>query len=283
MFRGRAPIMMGALGVMIALSCAAFIAWQHWGPTVVVNPHYKLTADAIDVTPQPDWINRDVKSQVVTDVLLDQLSLLDPQVTIRVARAFEEHAWVSKVRRVSKQVPARVIVELDYRQPIVMVEAVGGGFWPVDKEGVLLPPDEFSPDQTRDFLRVFANNSQPAGPVGKSYGDGRVLGATAIAEVLENDWRELNLEKIVARTTNALGRKLAEPEFDLYSKLGTRILWGRAPGREQKGETKAPAKRARLVEHLRSKMASNATEIDLRSADGTIFVPHTARQIQETR
>jgi hypothetical protein len=271
---------MGSLGVVIALACGAFMAWQRWGATVLASPQYQLTVDAIEVTPQPVWIMRDVKSQVVTDVLLDQLSLLDPQVTIRVARAFEEHPWISKVRRVSKQVPARIVVELDYRQPIVMVEAIGGGFWPVDKDGVLLPPDEFTPNQTRDFLRVFAENAQPAGKVGTSYGDGRVLGAAAIAEVLEMDWRQLNLEKIVARTTNALGRKLDEPEFDLYTRLGTRLVWGRAPGFEQNGEIKAPAKRARLAEHLRSNTAS--PETDLRTAAGTTFVPRTEQEVQET-
>ena len=122
-----------------------------------------------------------MKEEVVRDAKLASLSLLDHATALKVDRAFALHRWVRRVERVDKQSSRRLIVQLLYRQPTIMVKADPDGFWPVDTEGYLLPPNEFSELQTREYLHVRGVTPQPAGGVGTPYGDERVAAAARIA------------------------------------------------------------------------------------------------------
>ena len=165
--------------VVLLLVIFSYVGWAKWGGQISGHSRYTLTAESFEVTPQPTWIRTDIKADVMRDGSLADLSVLDPDLTKRVVQAFELNTWVARVNRVvkrpGKETP-RVIVELDYRRPVVMVKT-RNGFWPVDSEGVLLPPDDFSPSQTRAYLRVVTDNWQPAGPIGTPYGDAGVNGS----------------------------------------------------------------------------------------------------------
>ena len=173
------------------------------------------------MTPLPPWIHTDLKAEVLRDASLDgPLSLLDKELTVRVAHAFALHPWVAKVQRVSKRSPAGVQVDLDYRRPVAMVEVPGPALLPVDGEGVLLPTADFSPQDARQYPRIAEIKTSPLGPVGTRWGDTHVTGGARIAAALLDDWQALKLHQVVP----------AAP--DRFSRRGNRHLRVVRPGRD---------------------------------------------------
>src|SRR5262249_34662295 len=154
-----------------------------------------------EMTELPPWIHTEVKvfkSNVLRDAGLDgELSLLDKELTVRMAQAFAMHPWVAKVTRVSKQSSSGVMVEIVYRRPVAMVVRPGPGLLPVDAEGVVLPTEDFSPVEAQGYLRIAEITTSPAGQIGSRWGDLHVTGAAQIAAVLLDDWQKLKLYQIV--------------------------------------------------------------------------------------
>ena len=275
----------GAFGMAIMailLVAGGYIGWAKWGGFIQQRPQYALTADSFEITPQPPWIQSDVKAEVMRDGSLAKLSILDPDLTKRVVQAFELNTWVAAAtwagKRPGKDGP-RVIVQLRYREPVIMVRTrdsrwKGDCFWPVDTDGVFLPPDEFSASQTRYYLRVEAGNSTPVGAVGTPYGDPGVAGAAGIATVLGDAWKSFGLEWIVVHKDHSA--EVGHPPEPIYVLLAAggnpdvvahrrgnhltslsddnpaagqtalEIYWGHAPGREAPDEAIATQKLARL-------------------------------------
>jgi hypothetical protein len=271
-------------GVVLLAVCVvgALVAWKKWGTTVVSSPRYTLSAENIEVTQQPPWIHADVKAEVIRDGSLSNLQILDEQVTVKVAGAFSVHNWVADVKRVSKHYGPKIIVDLEYRRPVAMVEVTtdgGRGLLPVDATGVLLPPDDFSPTEVRDFLRVSVGDSIPAGPIGTAWGDERVAGAAKIAAAWGSQWQPLELYRIVA-VSDGTSRSRASPSYELYTRQGTRIIWGCAPGQESSGEATATQKIARLVRYVAEHGALDGqtavAAIDLRDSRDISVTPRTA-------
>jgi len=300
LLRGPArPFVLVAAVVLATVGGALFI--RHRWPEML--PQQALTASAIMVTPQPKWIHGDVKADVIRDAQLTQLDASDPDLTSRIAAAFAAHTWVAEVRRVSKHAGPSVQVQLVYRRPIAMVEVIAGGragLLPVDGQGVLLPPEDFSPNQAPNYLRIAAPGSKPAGPVGTSWGDPRVLGAARIAaawnqhDAADRDlgeapsgdsegefpaWKQIALYRIQAEGPPPLPGRKAPVSYALVTRLGRHVRWGHAPGEETPGEASTSQKIARLIAHVQQKGPLDkqpAGEIDLRDAQSLRVVSRTA-------
>lgn len=305
---GRGVVGMGA--VLLLFAIGSFVAWEKFGSSIRRGKPYLLTVDSFEIPPIPPWIHVDIRAQVMRDGSLFELSLLDPDLTKRVVQAFELNAWVAEAIWAKKQ-PSRggprVIVQLRYREPVVMVRTrdprwKGDCFWPVDTEGVFLPPEDFSASQTRAYLRVEAGNTLPTGGVGMPYGDPAVSGAAKIASMLKEAWTDMGLEWILVRRT--LPQDVAappEPQYVLLplgapidvvadgspakpvslvpgrgGALSLEVRWGRAPGREAPGEATAAEKCARLSQlvrqHGRLDQLPPSTIIDLRSPAGPAMI-----------
>jgi hypothetical protein len=300
----------GIAALLLLFMIGGYVGWAKWGNIVSRRPQYVLTADSFEITRQPPWIHSDIKTAVMRDGSLAELSVLDPDLTKRVVQAFELNAWVAEAlwagKRPGKAAP-RVIVKLRYREPVVMVRTrdprwKGDCFWPVDTEGVFLPPEEFSASETKAYLRVEAGNPLPAGAVGTSYGDAGVTGAALIAAGLKTVWNSMGLEWIVVR--QELPQDVGQPVEPTYLLLpvgapvdavaarresrlvslsnppsdapSLEVRWGHAPGREAPGEASAAEKVARLQQYVsqngRLDQLPPTTIIDLRPAAGTSVV-----------
>lgn len=274
----RQRAIVGLTLAMLFLGGAVYSWWQ-WGGQITQSEEYFVLPEQIAVTALPKWIKTDVKSEVIRDGGLTRMSLLDQQLTFRVAQAFAAHPWVEKVVRVSKHQPPRLVVELVYRKPVAMVEVVfkgQPGLLPVDANGVLLQPTDFTEDQTHDYLRLSIPEATPAGAVGTAWSDPRVLGAARIAALLQDSWRTLGLHHIAANrpdSTIPAPKPLDAPTYDLYTRSGTRIIWGVAPSNDSATETTAALKKiSRLLAYAKTNNGSLDTgkpssEIDLRSKD----------------
>lgn len=237
---------------ILALGVGLVFAWKKWGPEFTSHGRYRLSAENIEVTPQPSWIHSNVKAEVIRDGNLDELRILDEQVTVKVAGAFALHNWVASVKRVSKHADPKVVVELEYRKPVAMVEVASGGsrgLLPIDAASVLLPTDDFSPSEARAYPRIAASEASPAGLTGTGWGDERIAGAARLADLLDKSWGKLGLYRIVVSGDREAKRR-APSLYELQSRKGSRVVWGRAPGQESLGEAPAAEKLARLEEYL---------------------------------
>jgi hypothetical protein len=245
--RGPAGPLLGAALLVVVLFVAWYLVWLRVGQHVLSSHQYLVGPQQVEITPLPEWIHTDIRTDVFRNVSLDgPLSIMDDQLAERIANAFSLSPWVAKVVRVTKHSPARVKVELLYRRPVCMV-AAPNELLPVDAYGVLLPygNDDFSAVEKSRYPRLMGIETAPLGTVGECWGDGRVVGGAEIAAALAEVWDELNLQQIVPSAPLAPG-VAEEPTYTLVTRRGTRILWGRAPGTRAPDELSAADKVARL-------------------------------------
>lgn len=232
-------------------------AWQRWGLPASQSDIYRISAEQMIVSPQPKWIHADVKQEVIRDGQLTELALLDPHVTEKISRAFALHSWVAKVVQVRKEYPARITVDLQYRQPVAMVEVTsttGPGLFFVDNLGVLLPSDDFALRQTQDFLRIQAPHTAPAGVYGTPWGDPRIERAARLAEALGKDWQTLKLYRL--QVVELPGNDVV---FDLEAQDGQLVRWGHTPGEEVPPERTAEEKLRFLLAAPQDKLPASVS------------------------
>jgi hypothetical protein len=268
------------IGVFVGVSVFGWkTLWEAVREQVISAADNRIDPEQIETTPLPAWIHTDLKAEVLRDASLDgPLSLLDPELTVRVAHAFALHPWVAKVQRVSKRSPAGVTVELVYRRPVAMVEVPGPSLLPVDGEGVLLPTADFSPTEALRYLRIAEITTSPQGPVGTRWGDTHVTGGAQIAAALLADWETLKLYQVVSAARQVDANGAESDTYELYTRERTRVDWGRPPG----AETGTEAKAAQKIERLRSYAAQHGgsledptapQRLDVRSASSLIVAP----------
>ncbi len=239
----RTPIAsVATMGVFFGLW---YWMWSEVRGQVLSGPDYAITAESIEITPPPSWIRTDIRGEVFRAVQLGgALRLLDADVTERLAGAFSLHPWIRSVRRVEKRHPARVIVELEYRRPVLMVETPAG-LLPVDHEGVLLPNGDLTQAEQLRLPRLAAIETQPLGAMGERWGDPRVFGGAQIAAVLADHWAGWGLDHMVS-SVRPLGSSPEDYVYQLVTRDGRRIYWGRSPATTDSSELPASEKIARL-------------------------------------
>jgi hypothetical protein len=229
----------------MALVAGSLALWAKVRPHVQSQPEYLARTSELEITAPPAWIHADIKAEVIRDTgLPSELSILDDRLAGRLSQAFSLHPWVSRVAAVRTTYPMHIAVDLVYRRPVAMVE-VPGGLLPIDADGILLPTEDFSPEQARHYPRAAGINSTPLGPVGTRWGDPKVEAAAKLAELLADDWQQLGLRRISVReeTTAESGRRLV---LDLITRGGTTLFWGSQFGLEAASELKPAEKLNRL-------------------------------------
>ncbi|HEY2253190.1 MAG TPA: hypothetical protein VGH74_19085 [Planctomycetaceae bacterium] len=224
-------------------------------PDLSQRDEYLLSANEIEITQPPHWVPHNLVAQIVENANLpSRLSLLDKNLVGEIAEAFQLNPWVEEVVSVSKSFPAKVVVVLSYRQPVAMVE-VRQGQYPIDRHGVLLPPQDFSVADTRSYPTVTGVVSTPQGPAGTEWGDEVVAGAAELAAELGPHWKKFCLVSIVAPRSAEAHGKIDQGVFVLLAKGGSRIIWGHAPGTSNlesshPGELSTKQKIGRLEEYV---------------------------------
>jgi hypothetical protein len=258
-------------GVVTALAVTAWIAWSKFGGTVEQSPHYQLTLESIVVTPKPEWIKADVRVEALRNAGIDlPTSVLDDRLAERIAQAFSFHPWVAGVRQVRKTADPSVVIDLDYRRPVCMVELPeGAGLYAVDADAVLLPSGDFldDPSRTAGYPRLGGITSVTVGRVGSRWNDLRVIGGAKIAAALDGNWQTMEFARILpSEGSPAAGGA----PFELVTRGKTKIIWGSPPGNEGGGEMTAEQKIAALKRYVteHGKIdAGAAKQLDLRGRD----------------
>ena len=267
--------------LVAAFTTGVFFLWQEVADRVLDSDQYRVTIDRVCITPPPAWVRSDVRDDVFRYGNLNPpLSIMDADLTERVSTAFSLHPWVSGVVQVEKSHPARVDVKLAWRKPVCMVLQPSGRLLPVDVTGVVLPVDDFSPTESQRYPHVVGVETVPVGPAGTRWGDVRVVGGAEIADAFGSAWGELGLDRIVPSAgTLEVGE---EPTFNIWTRGGTLIIWGRAPGTDMPGEVPAVDKVARLVklkqQHGTLERILGSQPLDVRSLRSMEAEPRTAEK-----
>ncbi|MCA9072261.1 MAG: hypothetical protein KDA84_25215 [Planctomycetaceae bacterium] len=228
-------------------------------PDLSGRPEYNLKAENIHLKDRPHWIPHDLIPQVAKLENWDRepISLLEESCCEQIATAFSRHPWIKQVDRVRLCPGARVEMEITFRKPVAMVEAGSGKYYPVDADAILLPPSDFSRADVNRYPIIINPSTPPQGPAGSYWGDLMVLGAARLAEHLghahdeqSSHWDHLNLAAISLPRRTTAELKIEEIHYQVLTRDGSRIVWGRAPGTDHPGELTAEQKIGRLTQYL---------------------------------
>jgi hypothetical protein len=219
-------------------------------PDPAARDEYRFETAKVAITPPPRDVPPDIVDQVLKRSRVPKtVSLLDDDLTEKLAKAFASHPWVAEVVSVRKSFPPRVDVQLKYRKPVAMVETTAG-MYPVDEAAVLLPPEDFSIADTKRYPLLRGVQTKPHGPAGVRWGDVVVELGAKMAVALRPHWKELQLEAVVVPPRTRADGDPDSLKFVLKTTGGSRILWGRAPGSKHPGELSAEKKIGRLKKYL---------------------------------
>jgi hypothetical protein len=248
--------------VAMALLVAGSIAvWGKVRTHVQSQSEYLVPLSDMEITPTPAWIHADIRSEVIRDAGLPaKVSILDDQVAKRLSNAFALHPWIARVDGVQNSYPARIRVNLTYRKPVAMV-VVYGGLLPVDVDGVLLPTEDFTPQDAQQYPRVIGISSSPLGPIGTHWGDAMVEAGAKLAELLGPQWQSLQLHHIlVSEQTDP--QRGTHVELVLVTRGSAQFIWGSPIGQEADEEQGSASKLKRLTEFAASGNTNAAPEND---------------------
>ena len=275
--RGSSTI--SILAVLVIFVIALAIGWYINKDKVAKQPQYQLKLEMIALSPkQPKWIKTDVLTKVFADQKLEDQYLTDRKLATQLRDAFLLHSCVAGVTKVSKR-PDGVDVQLVYRHPVAMVVVKldnGTFLYPVDEQAVVLPPGQFHSEDIVNYLRVNHDFVPPAGQIGDSWGDDKIVKAAKVAALLgQAPWQKMGLYSL------ELVENSETKETVVYvlkkDSNGFRILWGSLPGQESESEVGAPDKLRRLVEFYENnktlEVSTEPMELDLRPLKKIEVVP----------
>lgn len=264
--------------VLLALSLLTAGVWLYpslraWLPKLEELDEYRVSTDDLRITPPNRWVPRDLIERVLADAGLPaEVSLLDDTLALKISQALAANPWVAEVQSVRISRQHGIEVRLRYRMPVAMVET-RTGIYPVDRDGVLLPPTDFSASDIALFPLLRGVEEPPGGPSGTVWNNALVVSGARLAEVLtpEGDldryWQHFGLHSIEALS---VPDKNSAPEFALRTSGGSRILWGRPPGADELEPT-VEQKLSRLESYFSSHGSPDESggrvQIDIRPFD----------------
>jgi len=219
-------------------------------PDLSQQEQYQIETRNLSLIPAPPhYVPIDLVDQVIRqNQLPERVSLLDRDLVLKIAEAFQKHPWVQKVVSVRKT--STVEVELLFRKPAAMVE-FKQRLLPVDNAGVLLPPEDFSVSDARRYPVITGIESVPAGAPGNAWGDVTVTGAAQLAEALGPHWKELDIISIAAPPRMTEASSLDDLIYRLVTEGGSEIVWGRSPQSQRRGELRVDQKIGKLEKYYR--------------------------------
>ena len=226
--------------VLFALAAVLFLAvLAPYAPQMVPDlrqdPAYRFDARGVVIPPGPKWVPADLVEKSLETEQDPLLTLLEPDLPREVAGRLQRHPWVAGVSRVAARRDGTIQVDMTYRTPVAMVDTPKGSY-PVDAEGVLLPPADFTPQDADLFPHVENVRTDPPALPGTAWNDPVVRGGAKIAARLVPDgdheryWKRFGLARIVGPANIHPSAGIDEISFEIVTVSGSTIAWGKAPG-----------------------------------------------------
>ena len=226
--------------VLLALAAAMFLAvLAPYAPRLIpdlrMEPAYRFDVHGVVIPPGPKWVPADLVKKSLETEKDPLLTLLEPDLPGEVAGRLQRHPWVAGVSRVAARRDGTIQVEMTYRTPVAMIDTAQGSY-PVDADGVLLPPGDFQPQDADQFPHINNVRTSPPAQPGTAWDDPVVRGGAKIAARLVPDgdheryWKRFGLARINGPENIHPSAGLDELNFEIVTVSGSRIAWGKAPG-----------------------------------------------------
>ena len=231
--------LIGLILVLAIFAGLGILGWYFAKDRIRSQQKYRLIADNIIVPMPPDWVPDKFVEEVLQNSDLNKTYLLDNTLPKKLAEAFAAHPWVERVDHVVLRYPSGADVQLSYRVPVALVEIPQRGMLPVDRNGILLPPDYLSDtlsDRWSKHLVIQGVQSMPLGSAGTPWGDPMVQAAAQLAAALSDVAEPLKLTRIIPKTeTIPVGTRIV---CQLRTVGGMEIHWGTFVADDPKIEAK---------------------------------------------
>ena len=236
-----------AVLVLAVFAGGTVAVWRHVEKHVEGSADYRVGLEQIKITPQPEWVRCDVRAEAFRTASPPDrpLSILDDTLAERIRTAFMLHPWVAG---------ATVKSEPGHGWKSISSTAAPCAWWRSlspqrsnccrwTAKAFIFPARIFRPRRKRSYPCLAGIDRRPIQPVGHRWGDGRVVDGAAIAAAFFPVWQQLKLYRIQAAGSPSLAGKATGSEaergltYELYTRVGTRIIWGNAAGRRDGGRT----------------------------------------------
>ncbi len=84
---------------------------------------YRLKQDQIVVNPPPGWVAGDPAAMIFANFAQNgQIALLDDSLIQKIRNQLESIPWIGRVVQIRRRYPAGLVLELEYREPVCLVE-----------------------------------------------------------------------------------------------------------------------------------------------------------------
>lgn len=217
--------------------------------------HFSVRFESIDpkavtISEPHEFVRTDLVAEVYRTACLEQLSPLDAHASAKLADAFSSHPWVRDVRRVRKLPGGAIDVQLDYREPVVLFHTTmveprfNDKYFPLDGEGMMLPTEKMTLDDTPKFIHIEVGGLYPIGNEGTPFGDRRVEHAALLARLLAAIKDQVPVAKIIVAGDPRMN---LVPKLEVITADNKKLYWGSPPGMEQPNERDARSKLADLI------------------------------------
>ncbi len=245
LYRPTVLLVIGLLPMTVLL----FAAVRRSLPRLESRPEYAVTAESVEVVDPPAWIPRSFVARTLDRAELPlPMSLLDESLVADLAGAFERSPWVADVEEVRKHADGRVVAKLVFREPVAVVR-LDRVSYPVDAHGILLPAEDFDPQRAARLPTIVGIGTEPGSP-GESWVDPVLAGAARLAEAIRRDWSRFGFDSIRLRFDESRGREATDLVYEIRTREGSLVVWGRAPGSNHPGELTVPQKLGKLTRYL---------------------------------
>ncbi|QDT34816.1 cell division protein FtsQ/DivIB [Thalassoglobus polymorphus] len=208
----------------------------HLLPDLSQLEEYQFEMEAIEVNQPNEWVPGTlIDTVLINSEFPERISLLQPNLSRDVAEALHAHPWVHHVDSVRLTNERSIRASLKYRLPVAFVET-NEGLFPVDAEGVLLPAVDFKIEDIDKLPHITNVLTKPIGKAGTPWGGGIVESAAKIAAALtpnqnmEKYWNRFELTSIVAPDVKEGQMTADDMTFELATRGGSRVVWGKPPG-----------------------------------------------------
>jgi hypothetical protein len=105
----------------LLLCVFGYVGWRFYGAPRLDMAYYGLKKENIHVPAQLKWMREtNVLDEVFDQSNLSNMSLLDSQTPVVLARLFNAHPCVRRTLRVER-LAGQIMINLEYREPVAMV------------------------------------------------------------------------------------------------------------------------------------------------------------------
>jgi hypothetical protein len=280
------------LGSAVIVLFLAISCWEKYGHRIIDVDAMTLTAEKIQLTPQPSWVGADLKQTVLESVQFPgqrSPSIMDTSLIPSTVTTLESVGWIETIDHIQKS-KSGLKIDLTYRLPVAMVEIRPKpvkGFKStqpirlhIDRTATLM--GKGLSDRPDDYLLVSVDQPMYTDQLiaWSQWQDPRIQNAAAISDFVKDVWQPMGLYRLMTwrNQSNASDRRIP---FQFWTKMGqktgVRVIWGNAPGQELPGEAdaaeKVQAMAAYVVKHGRFDQMTDRT-LDVRSGRAVVLGDH---------